>query len=77
MDAVWSQGALLFGQEGHPERHAIDRHAKRELRLMISPDRNRRALQRTVDAVVIASGDLVTNPALHSRSVSRAALSDL
>ena len=31
---------------------------------MIPPDRNRRSLQRAVDAVVVAPGDLVADPAL-------------
>src|SRR5208337_2017960 len=63
VDTVWSQGALLFGQERHPERHSVDGHAQRERRLVVLPYGDRRALQGAMDAVVIASSDLMPDPA--------------
>ena len=64
VNAIRTQSSLLFRQERHPERHSVDWHAQLDGRLVVEPDGDRRALERAMDAVVVASGDLVPDPAL-------------
>lgn len=75
MNAGRSQGSLLLRQEGQPEAEPILWQSKRDIALVLLPDRNRRAAQGTVDRLMVGTDGIQGDVALEfSQSVSGKAI---